>query len=241
MIKTDALDVLDTMVKASYLQFSTKESFYTASVSALALSHGFDYDEHYRRVISRQKPGGWIDSFNAIGTITTFPFIPGYLYYLSHKRQDEKLYQFTKELTALTYLTLGESAIFSFVDIHERPRTDDLNNFETDFRGDSSFVSGHIIPLTSLTLKTWQYYGPLYGAAPLVFTLIQSYQRVQDEKHWMSDVIGSYVFVAMGDIGVRKANRRKHQKISEGENNDDSAFMILPSSQGIYSQYTLSF
>ncbi len=231
----DLRETFKLIGKASYLQFTEIESAYTLGVGAVALSHGFDYDEHYRRVIARQDPGGWIDSFNTVGTLTTFPFVPGYLYYLSYKRQDPKLYQFTKELTALTYLTLAESFISSLIHVHDRPRTDNLNKWETNFRGDSSFVSGHILPLTSLAYKTWQFYGPLYAAAPTILTLIQSYQRLHDEKHWMSDIIGSYLFVVMGDIGVRKASRKK------SNNSSTTLFQILPKSDGIFSQLTYLF
>lgn len=236
MIKEDIADTFKILGRASYLQFTTFESLYIGAAGALTLSHAFDYDDHYVRVLSRQDPGGWVDAFNTVGTLTTFPILPGYLYYLAYKRQDKKLYEFTKELTALTYLTLGESFIFSFIDIHERPSTDDLNKFETEFRGDSSFVSGHILPLTALTYKSFQFYGAKYAIAPAILTLIQSYQRVHDKKHFMSDIVGAYLFVALGDIGVRKANRK-----GESLEEKTSYFQIYPSYNQVYGRFTYLF
>lgn len=235
--KEDFKETFKLLIKGSYLQFTAKDNLYVFVAAIPALSHTFDYDVHYRRVISRQNPSGWVQTFNDIGTITTFPVVPGIAYYYAQKLGDKKLRRFAIELTATTYLALGESALLSFLDVHDRPSSQDLNKWETDFRGDSSFPSGHMIPLAALTYKTYQHYGLRWSLLPGALSLIQSYQRVQDDKHWMSDVIGGYFVVLLADNGVRQA----WQKSEETKNKPQSSFLVVPGYERVSLSYNVSF
>ena len=102
-------------------------------------------------------------------------------------------------------MALLESAALSVVHIHERPKIDKLSKWETNFRGSSSFPSGHVIPYAVITLKTFQFFGPYYAILPVALLAATSVQRVRDGKHYLSDVVGGFFLSAFASEGVRKA------------------------------------
>ena len=52
--------------------------------------------------------------------------------------------------------------------------------------------------------KTLQFYGPTWSTIPLVFTMVASLQRMQDGKHYLSDIVGAFFLTGMAFEGVRK-------------------------------------
>ena len=109
------------------------------------------------------------------------------------------------EYMSSMYLALGESALLSFVPIHERPDKENLSNWETGFRGKSSFPSGHVIPYYGLFFKTLQFYGPYWSIPPAILSVWAAMQRVRSGRHYTSDVVGSFFLMAFASEGVRHA------------------------------------
>ena len=56
----------------------------------------------------------------------------------------------------------------------------------------------------------------------------------------MSDIVGSYIFVAMADVGIRKANAK-----SRGEAFDPktpkSSFQVLPTTESVFMNYSYNY
>jgi membrane-associated phospholipid phosphatase len=108
---------------------------------------------------------------------------------------------------------MAESGLMSFIDIHERPRTDHTTFWEEAFRGNSSFPSGHVIPFSMLTFKVLQFYGPYAAIAPAAAALVVAFERINSEKHWSSDVIAGIGLSYFASEGVRlAANKRLGEK-----------------------------
>ena len=95
--------------------------------------------------------------------------------------------------------------MISLVHVHDRPVENGVGFWETAFRGDSSFPSGHIIPYAALFFKTLQFYGPYWSVIPGALTVISGQQRVEDGKHYLSDVVGAVFLTAFASEGVRQA------------------------------------
>ena len=91
--------------------------------------------------------------------------------------------------------------------IHRRPNEANLSNWETDFRDTSSFPSGHVVPYAALFFKTLQFYGPAWSVIPLAFTVMSAVHRVQDGKHYLSDVVGGFFLAGFASEGVRAASK----------------------------------
>ena len=190
--------------KGGVNQFRTKSSLYILAAGAPALWYAFEEDKEYaQKNRTKGKPPGWIRSFHGISVASTFSIQSFALYSISHWSDNEKLRMYAMELFAATNLTLAETFLFSFIPIHERPDTSDLSHWETNFRGDSSFPSGHMVPFAVWTYKTFQYYGPLWALLPASAFAVSSYQRVRENKHYLSDVVGSIILSGLASEGVR--------------------------------------
>ena len=48
----------------------------------------------------------------------------------------------------------------------------------------------------ALTFKTFQFFGGYWATIPLALSYVASIQRMQDGKHWVSDIIGSFFLSA---------------------------------------------
>ena len=112
--------------------------------------------------------------------------------------------QFMMEYASAMYLTLAETGILSYIQIHKRPSPHNISFWEKEFRGNSSWPSGHIVPYSALFFKTLQFYGPAWSTIPLALTLMSSLQRMQDGKHYLSDIVGAFFLSAIASEGVRK-------------------------------------
>lgn len=229
----DVKDSVILMGKGSYKQFQSRDSQLALMLGTIPLLFAFREDDHYSQTIAKRSDNEVINSFNSFGTVASFPIFPGYFYLLGRKNQDPKMIRFAKELFATTYLAQLEASLISRVHIHHRPETSNLNFWETEFRGDSSFPSGHIIPFAALTFKAAEFYGIKWAIVPGIFTLVQSYQRIQDRKHYLSDVVGGIVLTAMAGYGVSLANSESEERTSY--------FNVLPYQDKIVLSYTKIF
>ena len=201
----DFKESISLLVEGSYTQFTTRNNAYYAAGGVPLVWYSF---EEKRRIQSRY--GGTeianiIDHVGDAGVAFNFPIIHFGFYYYGKKSGNNHHVQFAKEYFAAMYLTLIESGLLSYVDVHQRPVTGDESFWEKEFRGKSSWPSGHVVPYMTLFFKTLQFYGPAWSIAPLAMSVMASMQRVQDNKHWLPDVTASLVLSAWASEGVRKA------------------------------------
>lgn len=206
------------LYQGSYLQFTAKNNLYVAAAAAPALWYSFEEDKRITFHEMTKKIPKYMQISSDLAPVLSFPIIPVAFFTYGLKKDDSVALEFAKETFATMYLALVESAALSVIDIHERPKKDKLSKWETNFRGDSSFPSGHVVPYAALTLKTLQFYGPYYAMAPGALFLATSIQRVRDGKHYLSDVVGGFFLTVFASEGVRAA---------AGGNNATTAYKTL--------------
>jgi len=193
------------LYQGSYEQFREKNNLDVAAAAIPSLWYAFEEDKRISDNASKKRVNKFMQISSDLSPALSFPLIPLAFYSYGLKQEDERSLQFAKEYFGALYLALAESAALSLIDVHERPNSSRLSKWETNFRGDSSFPSGHVIPYAVLALKTFQFYGPLHAIIPGALFVGTSLQRIRDHKHYLSDVMGSFFLSVFASEGVRKA------------------------------------
>lgn len=196
---------LTYLYQGSYLQFSAKNNLYVATAALPTLWYSFAEDKRLTNLSGTKSIPKYMQITSDLAPVLSFPIIPIAFFSYGIKTNNNHAVQFAKESFATIYLALLESAVLSKVDVHERPNSKNLSKWETNFRGKSSFPSGHVIPFAALAIKTFQFYGPYYSILPAALYGITSVQRVRSKKHYVSDVVGGFFLTAFAAEGVRKA------------------------------------
>lgn len=186
-------------------QFQTPSNLAYAVPASGALWYTFSHDDRLSDLARSKKMNGAVKTVGDMGVFFNMPLTPVAVYALGRHYESTHVMQFMMETAATLYLSLGESGLLSFIPIHERPVTSENNFWEKAFRGKSSFPSGHMIPYAAFAFKTLQFYGPWWSLPPFLLTAMASLQRVQDGKHYVSDVVGSFFLTAFASEGVRQA------------------------------------
>ncbi len=205
VVWSDTKDAFRLLFEGSYQQFTTVNNLYHAAWGVPLNWYAFEHDDRIQSRYGGTEIANIVDNVGDLGVIFNFPVLHAGFYYYGKKTGNNHHVQFAKEYFAAMYLALAESGLLSYIDIHERPITTDNSFWEEEFRGKSSWPSGHVIPYMTLFFKTLQFYGPKWAAVPLVLTVFSSMQRIQDQKHWFSDITGSLLLSAWASEGVRKA------------------------------------
>lgn len=195
------------LYQGSYSQFQEKNNLYAAALAAPMLWYSFDQDKRISDNARAKSIPKAIQLSSDLAPVLGFPIISFATFSLGIKKDDAKMVQFAQEYFGAMYLAFLESAAISYIKIHRRPSESNLAKIETQFRGDSSFPSGHVIPYAALALKTFQFYGPLAATVPTTLFVLTSIQRVRDGKHYLSDVVGGFFLSVWASEGVRRAGQ----------------------------------
>ena len=193
------------LYQGAYMQFTAGSNAYIAAAAVPSLWYAFEEDKRITNHEMTKKVHNYMQISSDIAPFLSMPILTAGLYTYGIKKDNSRAVQFATETFATLYLALIESAALSLIDIHERPRVDQLSGWETKFRGNSSFPSGHVIPYIAIALKTYQFYGPYYAIVPSALLLASSYQRMRDGKHYFSDIVGAIFLTTFASEGVRKA------------------------------------
>ena len=192
------------LLKGSLEQFSTKNNLYYAGAAVPTLWYTFENDDRFTESATKKPMKKHIELVGDLGVLLSFPVVHAGFYIYGRSTHNTHHVQFAMEYFSSMYLALGESALLSFVPIHERPDQENLTKWETGFRGNSSFPSGHVIPYYGLFFKTLQFYGPYWAIAPALLSVWAAFQRVRSGRHYSSDVVGSFFLMAFASEGVRE-------------------------------------
>ncbi len=203
--KEDLYSTIGLFLKGSYGQFSETSNIGYGVAGVGASWYSFEHDQRLSDNARAKRLPSHIDFVGDLGIALNFAILHIGLYYIGQKNNDTKLMQFSMEYMAAMYLTLAETGLLSYISVHERPNQSDLSKWETEFRGSSSWPSGHIVPYAALFFKTLQFYGPAWSTIPAVLTLWSSMQRVREGRHYMSDVVSAFFLTALASEGVRAA------------------------------------
>lgn len=201
--KSDFKETLDYAWRAFYTQFTLKSNLDWAGLGVPATWYAFEHDERIKGRYGGGEIPNIIDHVGDAGVLLNFPFLSLGLYAGGIAGDNEHKVQFAKEYFAAMYLALLESGALSYVHVHARPSSENVSFWEREFRGKSSWPSGHTVPYATLFFKTLQFYGPKWAALPFALTVLASIQRIKDQKHWLSDVTASFFLCAFASEGVR--------------------------------------
>jgi len=201
----DTKESIFLMGKGFVEQFKTRNNLYYLGAGAGASWYAFEHDDRVQARYGGTEIANIVDHVGDLGVVLNFPVMHAAFYYHGRKTDNEHSIQFAKEYFAAMYLALIETGALSYIHVHDRPNKDDISFWEKEFRGDSSWPSGHVIPYMTLFFKTLQFYGPAWSTIPFVLSVAASMQRVQDNKHFLSDVISSFFLSAFASEGVRQA------------------------------------
>jgi undecaprenyl-diphosphatase len=201
--KEDLYSTVDLFLKSSYRQFTVKNNLFYGATGIGASWYAFEHDDRLSNHSQQKEIKSHVDFVGDMGIAFNFPILHLSMYYAGKNTNNKKLMQFSMEYAAAMYLTLAETGILSYISIHERPNKEGLSDWETKFRADSSWPSGHIVPYAALFFKTLQFYGPVYALGPAVLTLWSGMQRVREGRHYHSDVISSFFLTGLASEGVR--------------------------------------
>lgn len=209
--KHNSLDDFKTSIsymgKASYLQFSTTQNLVLLGIATGAVAYFLHHDDQIaNKAMRNHKNKGIFHTISDSAILFNTPIVPLIFYSMGRNNNDEKMIRFSQEHLAALGLGLIETVVISAVPFHERPSTQNLAPVEKYLRGKSSFPSGHVIGYSVLSFKTFQFYGPIAALAPALGMVITSYERIQSEKHYASDVIASAFLSLLASEGVRMAS-----------------------------------
>lgn len=201
----DSKETISLLLRGSYLQFTEVNNLYHSAWGVPLVWYSFEEDKRVQNRYGGTEIANVVDNIGDLGVVFNFPILHAGFYYYGKKTGNNHHVQFAKEYFAAMYLALTESGLLSYISVHNRPKTTDVSFWETEFRGDSSWPSGHVVPYMTLFFKTLQFYGPAWSALPLALSVVSSMQRIQDNKHWLSDITTSLLLSAWASEGVRKA------------------------------------
>jgi|GEM_PF-640189 len=193
------------MWRGASRQFGQKTNLYYLGMGVPATWYAFEHDKRISNHYMTGNVPWYLNLAGDLGVVFNFPVVSIGLWYWGGTKGDSKLQNFAMELAATTYLTLVESGAMSYVMVHRRPNEQNLSMWETDFRGKSSFPSGHVVPYAALFFKTLQFYGPGASLGPFGLYVMASMQRIADGKHYLSDVVGAFFLAGIASEGVRAA------------------------------------
>ncbi len=232
------------MFHASYLQFSRPASWVIGGIGAAGLAYTLEedkrlmlhYNDHGPTTLQSRLSNDW-------SMILNFPTIPITAYAISRAIKDSKLKNFSIEYFATMYLTMLEASIFSVIDVHDRPSNANLSKWETEFRAESSFPSGHILGMSTLFFKTLQYYGPAWATIPAIATYMVSRERMASKKHYSSDIWGSLLLSALASEGTKIANNRNTHRhpVYKWIYEHDLSVLAYPSDRGTMLSLKMSY
>lgn len=205
-VKDDAYEVLKWSYQGAYKQFSGTQNLLLTGLAILSTSYFIKNDKEISdNVVKKHSNEKVLRFISDSSIIFNTPLIPLAFYGAGVVRKDKKMMSFAKEYMASMTLALFETGVISMIPVHQRPDQKELTVWETAFRGQSSFPSGHVVGYTILGFKAFQYYGVFAAAIPLGLAFATGFERVHAEKHFISDVVASGAISFLASEGVRYA------------------------------------
>ena len=145
------------------------------------------------------------------GVILNIPVLQIGGYFLGRATRDEKLVQFSMDVLATHAVTLLEVGAISQIPFHQRPNVargteaEGSGGINDLLRGASSFPSGHMVGVSVLMFKSWEYYGWRAGIPATIATAFMGWARIESGDHYLTDVLGA---VALSGIASLATTRR---------------------------------
>jgi len=212
----DVGEIFGTAWHASYGQLQHTDTLTTLGLGAAATWLVEDNDDS---LLARYQGKEFLTSglFDAVGDQTALALAaaPVVTWLVSSWTKDEKLRSYSIESLSAIVLTYAETELITnAIPTHERPRNeagDEASNFfDTAFRGQYSFPSGHLIGPFIVTMKTWDYYGWQVALLPATVTGVSAFNRIADGSHYPSDIAAAAVLSLSAHFATRRETRERN-------------------------------
>ena len=229
----DGIDVLKLAGAGFLNQFTNRDTLLLLGATG-GMTYMFSLDErHQQEAIQRASVIG--RSGQKIGDIAglmlNIPILQIGGYVWGRATNNEKLVQFTMDVLATHAVTLLEVGAISQIPFHKRPNVASGSEAEGSggvndlFRGASSFPSGHMVGVSVLMFKSWEYYGWRAGIPATIATALMGWARIESGDHYLTDVFGA---VALSGIASLSTSR-KFDIVTKGiPTSDGGRLMIMP-------------
>jgi membrane-associated phospholipid phosphatase len=155
--------------------------------------------------------GGVVTTLDITATILNFGPAPIAAYAIGRITADEKATHFGMELAATHAILLVETFCISMIPFHKRPivesgKVEDKDRKKLDdvLRGQSSFPSGHMVGISALMFKGWEYYGWRVGAPATLAAFFMGWARIQQGEHYVTDVVGTVGLAGIASLAVSR-------------------------------------
>ena len=208
----DGIDVMKLAGTGFLNQFTNWDSVLLLGATG-GITYMLSLDEmHQQQVIQRANVlGTFGHKFSDItGLMLNIPIFQVGGYFWGRTTNNEKLIQFTMDVMATHVISLLEVGAISQIPFHQRPNVargleaEGSGGINDVFRGASSFPSGHIVGVSVLMFKSWEYYGWRAGVPATIATALIGWSRIESGDHYLTDVFGA---VALSGIASLSTSR----------------------------------
>ena len=165
------------------------------------------------------------------GLMLNIPILQIGGYFWGRATNDEKMVQFTMDVLATHAITLLEVGAISQIPFHKRPNvakgTEDEGSGGINdlFRGASSFPSGHMVGVSVLMFKSWEYYGWKAGIPATIATALMGWARIESGDHYLTDILGAVALSGIASLSTT----RKFDIVTKGiPTSDGGRLMVTP-------------
>ena len=209
----DGVDVLKLAGTGFLNQFTHWDSVLLLGATG-GMTYLFSLDERHQQAAIQTanvigKPGEKVG--NVAGVILNIPVLQVGAYFWGRATNNEKLVQFSMDVLATHAVTLLEVGAISQIPFHKRPNVargteaEGSGGINDILRGASSFPSGHMVGVSVLMFKSWEYYGWKAGIPATIATAFMGWARIESGDHYVTDVLGA---VALSGIASLATTRR---------------------------------
>ena len=227
----DGIDVLKLAGAGFLNQFTNPDTLLLLGATG-GMTYMLSLDEvHQQEVIQRANVIGTSGQNigNIAGLMLNIPIFQAGGYFWGRATNNEKLVQFTMDVLATHTLSLLEVGAISQIPFHQRPNV--ARGLEAEggggvndiFRGASSFPSGHMVGVSVLMFKGWEYYGWRAGVPATVATALIGWSRIEAGEHYLTDILGA---VALSGIASLSTSR-KFDIVTRGITTSDGGRLVV--------------
>jgi membrane-associated phospholipid phosphatase len=211
-IGRDGIDVLKLAGTGFVNQFTNWNSLLSLGATG-GMTYLLSLDErHQQDAIQRANVLGRSgeEVAGVAGVMLNFPILQVGGYLLGRATRNEKLVQFTMDVLATHVVTLLEVGAISQVPFHKRPKVtrdteaEGSGGIDDLLRGASSFPSGHMVGVSVLMFKSWEYYGWRAGIPATIATALMGWARIESGHHYLTDVLGAVALSGIASLSTTR-------------------------------------
>ena len=229
--RQDGIDVLKLAGTGFLNQFTNSDTLLLLGATG-GMTYMLSLDEvHQQDVIQRANVIGTTGQNigDIAGLMLNIPIFQVGGYFWGRAINNEKLVQFSMDVLATHTLALLEVGAISQIPFHKRPNV--AKGLEAErgggindvFRGASSFPSGHMVGVSVLMFKGWEYYGWRAGVPATIAATLIGWARIEAGDHYLTDILGAVALTGIASLSTS----RKFDIVTRGITTADGGRFVL--------------